>query len=52
VQALLRHSNIKTTLNLYAHAVDRKKLQAQAGFLKESAEGPGDPPPGAALGED
>jgi integrase len=33
VQGMLRHANVATTLGLYAHAVDHKKLEAQGGYL-------------------
>jgi len=33
VSSMLRHSNIKTTLGIYSHAVDSNKLAAQGQFL-------------------
>jgi len=30
VQALKRHANISVTMNIYTHAVDRKKRSAQS----------------------
>jgi integrase len=33
VQALLRHSNVKTTLQLYAHSVSEDRLAAQGQVL-------------------
>ena len=33
-QELLRHSNIRTTLDLYAQAITPKKLEAQGTFLR------------------
>ncbi|MGC2210923.1 MAG: recombinase family protein [Candidatus Korobacteraceae bacterium] len=33
VSSILRHSNIKTTLGIYSHAVDSNKLAAQGQFL-------------------
>ena len=33
VSGILRHSNIRTTLGLYSHAVDANKLSAQEQFL-------------------
>jgi integrase len=35
VQELLRHSNIKTTLDIYAQAITSAKLEAQGMFLTE-----------------
>ena len=34
VQALLRHSDVKTTLQLYAHSVSEDKMAAQAQVLE------------------
>ena len=39
VQAMLRHANVATTLGLYAHAVDEKKLEAQGGYLSSLLKG-------------
>ena len=33
VQAMLRHSRVKTTMELYVHAVDQNKLDAQGEYL-------------------
>jgi hypothetical protein len=33
-QELLRHSNIRTTLDIYAQAITPKKLEAQGTFLR------------------
>ena len=33
VSSLLRHSNVRTTLGIYSHAVDSNKLAAQGQFL-------------------
>jgi integrase len=33
ISSILRHSNIKTTLGIYSHAIDSKKLAAQGQFL-------------------
>ncbi|HTF64247.1 MAG TPA: tyrosine-type recombinase/integrase [Edaphobacter sp.] len=33
VSSMLRHSNIKTTLGIYSHAVGSKQLAAQGQFL-------------------
>jgi integrase len=33
VSSMLRHSNVKTTLGIYSHAVDSNKLAAQGQFL-------------------
>jgi integrase len=35
VQELLRHSNIKTTLDIYAQAITPAKLEAQGTFLNQ-----------------
>jgi integrase len=35
VSGILRHSNIRTTLGLYSHAVDANKLSAQEQFLNK-----------------
>jgi len=35
VQELLRHSNIKTTLDVYAQAITPAKLEAQGMFLSQ-----------------
>lgn len=35
VSSMLRHSNIKTTLELYSHAVDANKLSAQEQYLNK-----------------
>ncbi len=40
VQELLRHSNIKTTLDIYAQAITPAKLEAQGMFLSELLKGP------------
>ena len=40
VQELLRHSNIKTTLDIYAQAITSAKLEAQGMFLGELLKGP------------
>lgn len=34
VSSMLRHSNVRTTLNIYSHAVDANKLAAQGQFLE------------------
>ena len=39
VQELLRHSNIKTTLDIYAQAITSAKLEAQGMFLTELMKG-------------
>ena len=39
VQELLRHSNIKTTLHIYAQAITPAKLEAQGMFLSELLKG-------------
>jgi integrase len=43
VQTLLRHSNVKTTLQLYAHSVSEDRMAAQglalAAFLQPPATG-------------
>jgi integrase len=39
VQELLRHSNIKTTLDVYAQAITPAKLEAQGMFLTELLKG-------------
>jgi integrase len=39
VSAMLRHSNIKTTLGIYSHAVDSNKLAAQGEFLEKLLAG-------------
>jgi integrase len=39
VQELLRHSNIKTTLDIYAQAITSAKLEAQGTFLTELLKG-------------
>jgi integrase len=39
VQELLRHSNIKTTLDIYAQAITSAKLEAQGMFLTELLKG-------------
>ena len=33
VSSMLRHSNVKTTLGIYTHAVDSNRLAAQEQFL-------------------
>ena len=33
VSSMLRHSNVKTTLGIYSHAVDSNRLAAQEQFL-------------------
>jgi len=33
VSSMLRHSNVRTTLAIYTHAVDANKLAAQGQFL-------------------
>jgi integrase len=35
VSSMLRHSNVRTTLGIYSHAVDANKLAAQGQFLTE-----------------
>jgi len=35
VQELLRHSNVKTTLDIYAKAMTRAKLEAQGWVLQQ-----------------
>ena len=35
VQELLRHSNIKTTLDVYARAITPAKIDAQGAFLRQ-----------------
>jgi integrase len=39
VQELLRHSNIKTTLDVYAQAITPAKLEAQGAFLNRLLKG-------------
>ena len=39
VQELLRHSNIKTTLDIYAQAITPAKLEAQGTFLNQLLKG-------------
>jgi integrase len=39
VQELLRHSNIKTTLDVYAQAITPAKLEAQGAFLNQLLKG-------------
>ena len=39
VLELLRHSNIKTTLDLYAQAITPAKLEAQGMFLAQLLKG-------------
>ena len=39
VSSMLRHSNIKTTLAIYSHAVDSNKLAAQGQFLEKLLAG-------------
>jgi len=39
VSSMLRHSNVKTTLGIYSHAVDSNKLAAQGQFLSRLLEG-------------
>ena len=39
VQELLRHSNIKTTLDIYAQAITPAKLEAQGAFLNQLLKG-------------
>ena len=39
VQELLRHSNIKTTLDVYAQAITPAKLEAQGTFLNQLLKG-------------
>jgi integrase len=39
VQELLRHSNIKTTLDIYAQAITSAKLEAQGMFLTKLLKG-------------
>jgi integrase len=39
VQALLRHSNVHTTLNLYAHAMSDAKLRAQRQMMEAMKPG-------------
>jgi integrase len=39
VQELLRHSNIKTTLDVYAQAITPAKLEAQGTFLSQLLKG-------------
>jgi integrase len=39
VSSMLRHSNIKTTLGIYSHAVDSNKLAAQGQFLDKLLAG-------------
>jgi integrase len=39
VQELLRHSNIKTTLDIYAQAITPAKLEAQGNFLNQLLKG-------------
>jgi len=39
VQELLRHSNIKTTLDVYAQAITPAKLEAQGMFLAQLLKG-------------
>jgi hypothetical protein len=34
VQALLRHSNVETTLQLYAHSVSEDRVKAQGTMLQ------------------
>ena len=34
VQALLRHSDVKTTLQLYAHSVSKDRMAAQGEMLE------------------
>ncbi len=34
VSSMLRHSSVRTTLNIYSHAVDSNKLAAQGQFLE------------------
>jgi integrase len=38
VQALLRHSDVKTTLQLYAHSVSEDRLAAQGQMLDASLQ--------------
>jgi integrase len=39
VQELLRHSNIKTTLDIYAQAITPAKLEGQGTFLNQLLKG-------------
>ena len=39
VQELLRHSNIRTTLDIYAQAITSAKLEAQGVFLSQLLDG-------------
>jgi integrase len=39
VSSMLRHSNIKTTLGIYSHAVDSNRLAAQGQFLNQLLTG-------------
>jgi integrase len=39
VSSMLRHSNIKTTLGIYSHAIDSNKLAAQGEFLEKLLPG-------------
>jgi integrase len=41
VQALLRHSNVKTTLQLYAHSVSEDRMAAQGLALTAFLQAPG-----------
>jgi site-specific recombinase XerD len=34
VSSMLRHSNVRTTLSIYSHAVDANKLAAQGQYLE------------------
>ena len=39
VSSMLRHSNVKTTLAIYSHAVDSKKLAAQGVGVADAGDG-------------
>ena len=39
VSSMLRHSNVRTTLGIYSHAVDANKLAAQGQYLSSLLSG-------------
>jgi len=49
VQEILRHQNLKTTLEIYAKAMTEDKLQAQGMFLQELFSQERKNPPQAAI---
>jgi hypothetical protein len=49
VQEILRHQNLKTTLEIYAKAMTEDKLQAQGMFLAELFSQERKNPPQAAI---